>query len=116
MSCLHCSTASASLRLARRERHSAQRVARPASAGQAIPRGGLVLAVLASANRDALRFERPDELDLGRSPNPHLSFGLGAHYCLGAPLARLVAQIAFNTLLRRMPRLRLAVPPTSLRW
>jgi cytochrome P450 PksS len=85
-------------------------------AGQSIPRGGLVLAVLASANRDARRFERPDELDLGRSPNPHLSFGQGAHYCLGAPLARLEAQIAFNTLLRRMPRLRLAVPPTSLRW
>jgi cytochrome P450 len=84
--------------------------------GQAIPRGGLVLAVLASANRDARRFERPDELDLGRSPNPHLSFGQGAHYCLGAPLARLEAQIAFNTLLRRMPRLRLAVPSSNLRW
>jgi cytochrome P450 PksS len=84
--------------------------------GQPIPRGGLVLAVLASANRDARRFERPNELDLGRSPNPHLSFGQGAHYCLGAPLARLEGQIAFNTLLHRMPRLRLAVPSTRLRW
>lgn len=81
-----------------------------------IRRGDLVLAVLASANRDAARFSHPDRLDVRRSDNRHLSFGHGAHYCLGAPLARLEAQVAMNTLLRRAPRLRLAVPPDRLCW
>ncbi|WP_237572943.1 cytochrome P450 family protein [Mycolicibacterium lacusdiani] len=81
-----------------------------------IRRGDLVLAVLASANRDAAQFSHPDRLDVSRSDNRHLSFGQGAHYCLGAPLARLEAQVAMNTLLRRAPRLRLAVPPERLRW
>ena len=76
----------------------------------------MVFAVLASANRDERQFERPDELDLSREPNRHVAFGLGVHYCLGAPLARLEGQIAINTLLRRMPDLRLAVPVQSLRW
>lgn len=85
-------------------------------AGTAIPRGGLVLAVLASANRDERQFPAADCLDLGREPNRHLAFGLGGHYCLGAPLARLEGQIAFATLLRRFPDLRLATPPAALRW
>jgi cytochrome P450 len=84
--------------------------------GQRIPRGELVLAVLGSANRDASRFESPDALDIGRSPNHHLAFGQGTHYCLGAPLARLESQIAINTLLLRLPGLRLAVPADQLRW
>jgi cytochrome P450 len=80
-----------------------------------IPRGELVFAVLASANRDERQFDRPDELNLTREPNRHLAFGLGVHYCLGAPLARLEGQIAINTLLRRLPELRLARPVSGLR-
>jgi cytochrome P450 PksS len=76
----------------------------------------MVFAGLASANRDESQFERPDTLDLTRDPNPHVAFGLGIHYCLGAPLARLEGQIAINTLLRRLPDLRLAVPADALRW
>jgi cytochrome P450 PksS len=83
--------------------------------GVTIPKGEQVFAVLASANRDDRQFERPDELDLAREPNRHLAFGLGVHYCLGAPLARLEGQIAINTLLKRIPDLRLAVPAEALR-
>jgi cytochrome P450 PksS len=85
-------------------------------AGVAVPRGGLVLAVIASANRDERAFADPDRLDVTRAPNRHLSFGLGAHYCLGAALARMEGQIALATLLRRAPDLRLAVGPRALRW
>ncbi len=84
--------------------------------GITIPRGEMVFAVLASANRDERQFERPNELDLAREPNRHVAFGLGMHYCLGAPLARLEGQIAINTLLRRIPELKLAVPVKALRW
>jgi cytochrome P450 len=75
-----------------------------------------VLPILAAANRDPAVFHDPDRLDIGRSPNPHLSFGKGAHYCLGAPLARLEAEIALNTLLRRLPGLRPSIPLDELRW
>ena len=75
----------------------------------------MVNAMLGSANRDERQFDRPDELDIAREPNRHLAFGLGAHYCLGAPLARVEGQIAISTLLRRFPRLTLAVPPHGLR-
>ncbi len=85
-------------------------------AGVTIPRGELVLAVIASANRDGRQFPDPDRLDVGREPNRHLAFGLGPHYCLGAPLARLEGQIAVQTLLRRAPGLGLAVPPDRVRW
>ncbi len=81
-----------------------------------IPRGQLVYAVLASANRDERQFANPDTVDIAREPNRHLAFGLGIHYCLGAPLARLEGQIAFETLLRRLPTLRLAVATNALRW
>ena len=84
-------------------------------AGVTIPRGEIVFAVLASANRDERQFEGPDELNLTREPNRHLAFGLGVHYCLGAPLARLEGQIAINTLLHRVPDLRLARPVSALR-
>src|ERR1700730_13676817 len=63
--------------------------------GTVIPRGAMVLAMVGSANRDERQFADPDTLDLGRTPNPHLAFAQGAHYRLGAPLARLEAQIAF---------------------
>jgi cytochrome P450 PksS len=85
-------------------------------AGVTIPQGSLVLAVLASANRDERQFPDPDRLDLTREPNRHLSFGLGIHFCLGAPLARLEAQVAINALLRRAPGLRLAAPRSALLW
>ena len=85
-------------------------------AGVTIPRGELAFAVLASANRDGQQFENPDGLDLGRESNPHIAFGYGMHYCLGASLARLEAQIAIATLFRRVPNLKLAIPSNGLRW
>jgi len=81
-----------------------------------IPAGALVLGVIGSANHDEVQFAQPEVLDLGRTPNPHLAFGQGIHYCLGAPLARLEAQIAFETLLRRLADIELAVAPESLPW
>jgi cytochrome P450 len=86
-------------------------------AGATIPRGGLVLVVLGSANRDEEHFEDPNALDLARDPNRHLAFGRGGvHHCLGAPLARMEGQIAIGVLLRRFPETRLAVAPENLRW
>jgi cytochrome P450 len=69
--------------------------------------GTRVVAYLGAGNRDPERFTDPDRLDLSRSDNAPLSFGGGIHYCLGAALARLEAQIAFPELLRRFPQLRL---------
>jgi cytochrome P450 len=83
---------------------------------QVIPRGEMVLVVLGSANRDETQFTQPDDLDITRERNRHLAFGHGIHYCLGAPLARIEGQIAINTLLRRMPDLRLAIAPEQLVW
>jgi cytochrome P450 len=85
-------------------------------AGVTIPKGDLVAAGIASANRDPQQFERPDVLSLTREPNRHVAFGLGIHHCLGAQLARLEAQIAFTTLLQHFPQIRLAVPRNGLRW
>ncbi|MFF4581906.1 cytochrome P450 [Streptomyces sp. NPDC001389] len=84
--------------------------------GQDIAVGDPVLVVLAAADRDPARFADPDALDLSRSDNQHLGYGHGIHYCLGAPLARLEGQTALATLLKRLPDLELAVPPTDLRW
>jgi pimeloyl-[acyl-carrier protein] synthase len=70
--------------------------------GKTIRKGSRVVAVLAAANRDPSRFPDPDRLDLLRSDNRHLAFGWAAHFCFGAPLARIECQIAFNTLLRRL--------------
>ncbi len=81
-----------------------------------LPRGALTYGVIGSANRDETAFPDPDRLDLARDGNRHLSFGHGIHYCLGAPLARLEAQIAIPRLLARAPGLRLATPPEKLRW
>ncbi|UGY92723.1 cytochrome P450 [Streptomyces gobiensis] len=79
--------------------------------GTTIPRGAEVALLFGSANRDPARFADPDRLDLGRRDNPHLSFGAGIHYCLGAPLARVELAASFGALLRRAPTLRLAAEP-----
>lgn len=72
---------------------------------------GLYEQWLTSANRDPARFDRPDTLDLSRTDNPHISFGAGIHYCLGAPLARLELIASFGALLRKAPGLRLVKEP-----
>jgi cytochrome P450 len=84
--------------------------------GVRINRGDPVIVALSGANRDPARFGDPDRLDLGRDSAGHLAFGHGIHYCLGAPLARLEAEIAISGLLARFGSISLAVPVTSLRW
>jgi len=72
-----------------------------------IPAGSKVLINYAAANRDPAVFENPDDFDLRRTPRRHLAFGLGVHFCLGAPLSRLEARVAMIALLERLPALRL---------
>ncbi len=84
--------------------------------GQTLRRGDLVIAVVGSANRDDARFPDAAVLDLDRGDNRHVGFGRGPHYCLGAPLARLETEIALDTLLRRLPNVRLAISDDDLYW
>jgi cytochrome P450 len=79
-----------------------------------IGKGQAVMAIMAAANRDPDRFPDPDRLILDRSDNKHLAFGWSSHFCFGAPLARMEGQIAFETLLRRLPDLE--VEPGPLTW
>lgn len=81
-----------------------------------IPAGEFVLVSLLGANRDAARFEDPHRLDVTRSAAGHLAFGHGIHHCVGAPLARLEAEIALRGLLERFPALGLEAEPETLRW
>jgi cytochrome P450 len=82
--------------------------------GKLIRKRDAVMAVMAAANRDPERFPDPDRLDLTRKENRHLAFGWAAHFCFGAPLARMEGQIAFASLLRRLPDLKLE--PARLEW
>ena len=83
--------------------------------GVTIPRKSIVMPLLGAANRDPAVFDEPEVFDIARTPNRHLAFGHGIHFCLGAPLARMEARIAFTALLDRNPKLRLAVEPEELR-
>jgi cytochrome P450 len=79
--------------------------------GREIPRGSEVALLFGSANHDPAVFADPDRLDVSRVDNPHLSFGAGTHFCLGAPLARLELVASFGALLARAPKLRLVREP-----
>ncbi|GGU27861.1 cytochrome P450 [Lentzea flava] len=83
--------------------------------GVVLPAGTTAMCGMAAANRDEDAFERASEMDLSRSPNPHLAFGAGAHACLGQPLARTELQVVLEVLLRRLPSLDLAVDVEDLR-
>ncbi|HEX5115039.1 MAG TPA: cytochrome P450 [Pseudonocardiaceae bacterium] len=84
--------------------------------GVEVPAGEIVMLSVGSANRDGRRFADPDEFDLRHDPTGHLAFGHGIHFCLGAPLARLEAEVAFTGLLNRFGRIELAVPRDEVRW
>ncbi|MCM2998269.1 cytochrome P450 [Paenibacillus cellulositrophicus] len=84
--------------------------------GTLIRKGEMVMVSLAGADMDASRFDAPERLDITRQETDHLAFGRGIHLCLGAPLARMEGQIAFGSLLRRFPNLRLDVKPEDLAY
>ncbi len=80
-------------------------------AGIKLKKGEEVGLMLGAANRDPARFDNPDQFNPAREPNPHVSFGAGIHFCIGAPLARLEMLIAFQTLFKRLPKLALTAAP-----
>ncbi|MGK4002083.1 cytochrome P450 [Sorangium sp. So ce1036] len=84
--------------------------------GARVPAGEGVGASILSADHDPDQFPDPDRFDVGRSPNRHIAFGSGIHFCLGAMLARIEAAVTLSTLLRRLPRLALAVPKDAIEW
>jgi cytochrome P450 len=81
--------------------------------GVALAAGDKVAALMGSANRDAAVFDRADAFDVARDPNPHVGFGMGVHFCLGAPLARMELTVSLGALLERFPGLRLADEPVQ---
>jgi cytochrome P450 len=85
-------------------------------AGIPIARGDVVLGSIASANRDDRVFANPDSIQFERTPNRHLTFGEGGHYCVGAALARMEGRVAFNALLRHFPTLRIHNGNDALQW
>jgi cytochrome P450 PksS len=84
--------------------------------GVTVTAGDLVMPALLAANRDPAVFENPDTFDITRDPNRHIAFGVGIHYCVGAPLARLEGAVAINALLRRVSQIDLAVDFDQLTW
>jgi cytochrome P450 len=84
--------------------------------GVRVPRGDRIMAMLAAANMDPQAHEHPENLELQRRPNRHISFGTGIHFCLGHQLARIEAMCALQALFTRWPTLRLAVEPSQIRW
>jgi cytochrome P450 len=83
--------------------------------GRTIPAGDMVMPFIGAADRDPAQFPDPDRLDIGRSDNRHVAFGLGIHFCLGAPLARVEGRIAIDALVRRLPKLALATETPEFR-
>lgn len=84
--------------------------------GTLIPRGDIVVPVLQAANRDPATFPQPDLFDIGRSPNRHLGFGYGIHFCLGAEVARLQVRAVVDAVVHRFPDLALAIDPADVEW
>jgi cytochrome P450 len=84
--------------------------------GRPLRRGDILIPMLASANADPDRFDHPERMDISRSPNPHVAFGTGMHFCLGAQLARVEAQVVLEKLFTRFPNLSLAVPGSVLKY
>ncbi len=83
--------------------------------GTEIPAGAFAMMIVAAADRDPAQFKNPEKFDITRDPNEHVAFGEGIHFCIGAPLARMEARIAFEAMLERFPQLRLkdpAIKPT----
>jgi cytochrome P450 len=85
-------------------------------AGVRIPRGAHLQMLLASANHDTQYVADPEKLNITREEARHVAFSQGIHYCLGAPLARLEGEIAFSTLLKRLPDIRLDIATENLEW
>ena len=83
--------------------------------GKMIRKRQAVIAVMGAANRDPERFPDPDQLDIGRQDNRHVAFAWASHFCFGAPLARIEGQVAFKTVLQRMPNLKLEPGPITWR-
>jgi cytochrome P450 len=98
--------------------HSTVRVARKDTniAETAVAARSIVMVLLSAANRDPLQFKDPDRFDIARQPNAHVGFGEGIHFCIGAPLSRLEASIAFEMVLERFPKLRLSNPEPALTY
>jgi cytochrome P450 PksS len=84
--------------------------------GRPLRRGDVLVPMLASANADPGRFERPEGMDIARAPNPHVAFGTGKHFCLGAQLARVEAQVVIERLFTRFPDLSMGMPGSALEY